>query len=112
MARGRTLKVALSVGPACAEIAQHFLVTVVVTSDRAAPWHVPGNLICQQAAQVRGVVPAGVEGCLGLVEGLEQSHIGVCASPARPVTNHQGEASAARTAGYPVVGSRRRRGSA
>ena len=115
MARGRILKVALSVGPACAEIAQHFLVTVVVTSDRAAPWHVPGNLIFQQAAQVRGVVPTGVEGCLGLVEGLEQPHVGVRSAlpgPARPVTNHRGEASAAQTAGYPVVGPRRRRGSA
>jgi hypothetical protein len=102
-------------GPAGAEIAQDFLVTVIVSGDRAAPGHVPGNVICQQAAQVRDVVPTGVEGCLGLVEGLEQPHIGVARGPhdpARPVTNHRGEASAARTAGYPVVGPRRRRGSA
>jgi hypothetical protein len=102
------------VGPAGAERAQDFLVTVIVTGDRAAHGHVPGNVICQQAAQVRGVVPTGIEGCLGLVEGLEQPHIGVRAAltdAARPVTNHRGEASAARTAGYPVVGPRRRRGS-
>jgi hypothetical protein len=67
----------LGVGPAGAEIAQDVLVTVIVTGDRAAPGHVPGNVICQQAAQVRGVVPTGVEGCLGLVEGLEQPRVGI-----------------------------------
>jgi len=40
----------LGVGPAGAEIAQDFLVTVIVTGDRAAPGHVSGNVICQQAA--------------------------------------------------------------
>ena len=47
----------VGVGPAGAEIAQDFLVTVIVTGDRAAPGHVPGNIICQHAAQVRGFAP-------------------------------------------------------
>jgi hypothetical protein len=47
----------LGVGPAGAEIAQNFLMTVLVTDDRATPGHVSGNVICQQAAQVRGVIP-------------------------------------------------------
>ena len=105
----------LGVGPAGGEISQDFLVAVVVTGDRAVPGNVPGNVFRQQGAQGRDVVPAGVEGCLGLVEGLEQPHVGVRTAlpgPARLVTNHRGEASAARTAGYPVLGPRPRRGSA
>ena len=58
--------------------------TVIVTGDGAAPGNVPGNVICQQAAQVRGVVPTVVEGWLGLVEGLEQPHIGVRAASRAP----------------------------
>jgi hypothetical protein len=77
------------VGPAGAERAQDFLVTVIVTGDRAAHGHVPGNVICQQAAQVRGVVPTGIEGCLGLVEGLEQPHIGVRAALTDAARRHQ-----------------------
>ena len=65
--------------------------------------------------QGRSVVPTGIEGCLGPVEGLDQPHAGVrpaLTGPGRPVTNHRGEASASRTAGYQVVGPRPRRGSA
>jgi hypothetical protein len=39
----------LGVGPAGGEIAQDLLMAVVVTGDRAAPGHMPGNAIRQQA---------------------------------------------------------------
>jgi hypothetical protein len=67
----------LSAGPAGGEVAQDLLVAVVVAGDRAAPGHVPGDVVGQPAAQGRGVVPAGVEGRLGLVERLEQAHVGM-----------------------------------
>jgi hypothetical protein len=67
----------LGMGAAGGEIAQDLLVAVVVAGDRAAAGHVPDNVVGEQAAQGRGVVPAGVEGCLGPVEGLEQPRVGM-----------------------------------
>jgi len=39
--------------------------------------HVPGDVVGEQAAQDPGVVTAGVEGCLCLVEDLDQPRVRV-----------------------------------
>src|SRR6266540_839654 len=64
-------------GAAGGEVAQDLVMAVVVPGDRAAPGHVPGDVVGEQAAQRRGVVAAAVEGCLCLVEGLEQACVGM-----------------------------------
>jgi hypothetical protein len=64
-------------GPGGRRSAQDLLVAVVVAGDRVAPGHVPGNVVGEQADQGRGVVPTGIEGRLGPVEGLEQPHVGM-----------------------------------